>query len=43
MSRVYVTPETYMEVGASQVLSVVYFQDGLVHAEAVRFVIGEDS
>lgn len=42
-SRVYVTPETHMEVGASQVLSVVYFQDGLVHAEAVRFVIGEDS
>lgn len=42
-SRVYVTPETYMEVGASQVVSVLYFQDGLVHAEAVRFVIGEDS
>lgn len=42
-SRVYVTPETHMEVGASQVLSVLYFQDGLVHAEAVRFVIGEDS
>lgn len=42
-SRVYVTPETHMEVGASQVLSVVYFQDGFVHAEAVRFVIGEDS
>lgn len=42
-ARVYVTPETHMEVGASQVLSVVYIQDGLVHAEAVRFVIGEDS
>ncbi len=42
-SRVYITPDGNLEVGANQVLAVVYFFDGLVHAEAVNFVIGEDS
>lgn len=42
-SRVYVMPDGHFEAGANQVLAIVYFQEGLVHAEAVNFVIGEDS
>lgn len=42
-SRVYVTPDGNLEVGASHVLGVLYVQPGISHAEAVPFAIGDGS
>lgn len=42
-SRVYVTPDGNLEIGASHVLGVLYVEPGISHAEAVPFTIGEDS
>ncbi len=42
-SRVYVTPDGALEVGASHVLGVLYVLPGISHAEAVPFTIGDGS